>query len=419
MGAVYKVEHVVLRRTSALKLLPQERTDKADRSVRRFLREARSAATLSHANIVTVFDAGEAEGRHFIDMEFVDGESVQDRLQREGRLSVQEASRVVCDTARALSAAHAQGIVHRDVKPANILLDKDGKVRVADFGLAKSVEGDESLITIEGKGGIGTPAFMSPEQCDGLLLDGRTDIYSLGVTYFNLLTGDLPFRGDSALAVMRQHRTAAIPDPRKAVGSLSEPTCQAITKAMAKKPEHRYQSCDEMVADLSAILEHPKAEARGPRKRRRAIQSLGSHMTPMPDIVFLLTRLFLTMFVLAVLPMVAAMLAKELQGSPPGTDRSVSLPQADAARYAVREPGTVVVNLRPNGCVKIGDKLYIIRELPRVFRQFAETNALLPVLVRADARTAHEHFLRTLESCARAGLLNVSVAARRVKRQEK
>ena len=254
MGAVYKAEHVSLRRPSALKILPQQKAERSENAVRRFKREARAIAGLSHPNIVSVFNVDEADGWHFIDMEFVDGESLQARVEREGSLSVAEATRVMVDAARALSAAHGQSIIHRDIKPANILLDRDGNVKVADFGLAKSIEGNDSLITLEGKGGIGTPAFMSPEQCDGLPLDGRTDVYSLGVTYFYLLTGDLPFKGASSLDVMRLHRTETPPSPRTISRSVPGSACRVIAKALAKKPEDRFQSCEELLDALARVL---------------------------------------------------------------------------------------------------------------------------------------------------------------------
>ena len=249
MGAVYKAQHVDLRRFSALKILPE---GKSSRAARRFMREARSAAVLSHPNIVTVYTVGEAEGHRFIDMEFVEGESVQDRLQREGRFSVEEATRIIRDAATALAEAHAANIVHRDIKPGNILLSKKGTVKVADFGLAKDVQQD-SLVTQEGKGGLGTPSFMSPEQCDGLDLDGRADIYSLGVTYFHLLTGDLPFKATSILTVMLKHKTEPPPDPRKYVPALPEAACAIIEKCLAKDPNERYQRCEVLLADLDRV----------------------------------------------------------------------------------------------------------------------------------------------------------------------
>ena len=273
MGVVYKAEHVELLRLSALKVLPEHRFKRSPKALRRFLREARSAAALSHPNIVVVYNVGEAEGMHFIEMQFIDGESVQDRLAREGKLSVEDATRIVLDTARALTAAHASHIVHRDIKPANILLDGKGHVRVADFGLAKNLD-DDSMVTEAGKGGLGTAYFMSPEQCDGGTLDGRSDIYSLGVTYFYLLTGELPFNGDTSLSVMLKHRTDPVPDPRLFVRSLPETACRIIAKAMAKRPEDRYQTGREMVSALDGVMTEETPFARTlvmPQRARHAL----------------------------------------------------------------------------------------------------------------------------------------------------
>ena len=294
MGAVYKAEHVKLRRLSALKILPQHMVEQSPRAVKRFMREARSAAALSHPNIVTVYNVDEADGYHFIDMELVEGESVQDRLKRDGRFDAEEATRIVGATAQALAAAHEKHIVHRDIKPANILLDEHGSsagvpsgaergdssagvrsgaergptVKVADFGLAKNIE-DDSMLTGQGQIGMGTAHFMSPEQCDGEDVDARTDIYSLGVTYYYLLTGNPPFNSTSRLSIMVKHKTAPVPDPREAVPDLPEAACEIISKAMAKKPDERYQTCEGMIDDLtrvaSAVGAKPQITA-GPRR---------------------------------------------------------------------------------------------------------------------------------------------------------
>ena len=293
MGAVYKAEHAGLRRISALKILPQGKAERSQRAVQRFMREARSAAALEHPNIVQVFDVDEAAGWHFIEMEYVEGESLQDRLMRQGKLDTQEATVLIIDVAKALSAAHEKGIVHRDVKPANVMLTTDGTVKVADFGLAKLVEGEETLVTVDGKGGLGTPSFMSPEQCDGLPLDGRADIYSLGVTYYYLLTGDVPFKTDDAGSVSYKHRATPVPDPRELVPSLPEAAVQVIEKAMAKRAEDRYRTCEEMVRDLSDTImgattgkATPLATQRGLARVLRVARSVAQGMSAIVAVVF-------------------------------------------------------------------------------------------------------------------------------------
>ena len=260
MGTVYKAVHLGLRRFSALKVLPEYMVERLPHAVERFMREARSAAALSHPNIVTVFNVDEVDGHHFIDMEYVDGENVHERFMRQGRLDIEESSRIVMDTAKALGAAHAKSIIHRDVKPANILLDEEEGVKVADFGLAKNVA-DDTEVTNDGQRIMGTAYYMSPEQCDGQEIDHRADIYALGVTYFFLVAGELPFKGTSTLAVMLKHKTEPVPDLPSLVQDVPVGVQRVIERAMAKAPAERYQSCSEMVAELEAALEEIK---RGP-----------------------------------------------------------------------------------------------------------------------------------------------------------
>jgi len=253
MSTVYKAEHLGLRRLSAIKILHEDLLQRSSKAVALFMREARSAAALSHPNIVAVHNVGEVDGRHFIEMELVEGTSLRERLAEQGRLSIGEATRVVRETAEALAAAHAQRIVHRDIKPGNLLLDSENTVKVADFGLAKNVEEDVE-ITKEAKAVIGTAAYMSPEQCDGKPQDHRSDIYSLGVSYFFLVTGELPFRSASALSVMLKHKTEPAPDPRGYVPGVPDVVCRIIAKTMAKAPEDRYASCEELIRDLDTAL---------------------------------------------------------------------------------------------------------------------------------------------------------------------
>ena len=252
MGAVYKAEHLTLKRYSALKVLPEDLVKKTPDAVERFMREARAAAALSHANIVAIHAVGRSGGRHFIEMEFVEGEDLQSRLKREGPLSVDDATRIVRDAAKALGAAHAKHIIHRDVKAGNIMVTTDGVVKVMDFGLAKEVHADAQL-TVSGRI-MGTPYYMSPEQCEGRELDGRADIYSLGVTYFCLLTGEPPFKGTTCLSIMYKHKTEAPPDPRSLRSDLPAAVCQIIEKALEKDPGARYQTCGELVSDLDSVL---------------------------------------------------------------------------------------------------------------------------------------------------------------------
>jgi len=250
MGRVYKVEHLGLQRVSALKVLPPGLVERSPEAVTRFMREARASAALDHPNIVATFNVGEEGEWHYIEMQCVEGENADDRLRKLKRLSVGEATRLVMETANALAKAHERGIVHRDIKPSNMLLDANGHVKVADFGLARITE----LEPVD-TGPAGSACFMSPEAFKGNDVDGRSDIYSLGCTYFFLLTGVPPFRGESPVAIMRHHFKSPVPDPAQRVPGLPDEVRRIICRAMAKKPENRYQTCEDLAQALSALSE--------------------------------------------------------------------------------------------------------------------------------------------------------------------
>ena len=255
MGAVYEAKHLELGRTVALKLLSPKLVEDDPDSVERFKREARSAAVLNHPNVVAIHYVGSEGPHHFIEQEYVDGESVHERVTREGKLALAEATRIVADAAKALGAAHKQNIVHRDIKPGNIMLSKDGQVKVMDFGLAKDVAAPTQL-TVSGHI-MGTPHYMSPEQCDGQRLDGRSDIYALGATYYAILAGKTPYQGTSLFAVLRQQVEAPVPDVREKCPELPESVQRVIEKAMAKAPEDRFQTAEELVAALDQVGSAP------------------------------------------------------------------------------------------------------------------------------------------------------------------
>lgn len=253
MGEVYRGFDTLIERDVAIKILPKG-ISQNDTSLRRFLAEAKSAGQLSHANAVAIFEIGQEGDHHYLVMEFVSGGSVSDLLEDSGALSVRDATRVVADACRGLVAAHAVGLVHRDVKPANLLRAQDGQVKVADFGLAKRTLDTTRQITQAGRV-VGTPYFMSPEQCEARQVDHRSDIYSLGATYYTLLTGLNPYDSDgSVVQVMYAHCNAKVLDPRETNPSLPAACSQIVAHAMAKNPEDRYQTAAEMLEDLNAVL---------------------------------------------------------------------------------------------------------------------------------------------------------------------
>ena len=250
MSSVYRARDRLLERQVAIKVL-HEHYSRDDDYVERFRREARSAAKLSHPNIVTVIDRGEADGRQFIVFEYVDGENLKQVVTSRGRLPVRDALELGIQIGRALAFAHAQGLVHRDVKPQNVLLG-GGDVKVTDFGIARSIDVPVGL-TQTGTV-LGTSEYISPEQATGRQADARTDIYSLGVVLYELLAGQPPYSGDSFVAVAMRHVNDPVASITHARPDVPLRVDAALRRAMAKDPDDRFQTMDEFVAELSACL---------------------------------------------------------------------------------------------------------------------------------------------------------------------
>jgi urea transport system substrate-binding protein len=252
MGVVYKAHDAAIDRDVAIKVLSADVSVNFN-ALNRFTVEARAAGKLSHPNTVGIYEIGESAGIHYLVMEFAPGGSVLDRLERDGAFSALEATRITIDAAKGLSAAHKAGILHRDMKPANLLISADGAVKIADFGLAKPTLGGDHQLTRQGQI-LGTPYYMSPEQCETLELDHRSDIYSLGATYYALLTGANPYAdAGSVIRVMRAHCEGEVLDPRKVNGLIPNACAGIVARATAKRPEDRYQSVEEMRADLEGV----------------------------------------------------------------------------------------------------------------------------------------------------------------------
>ncbi|MCU0723929.1 MAG: serine/threonine protein kinase, partial [Planctomycetes bacterium] len=211
MGVVFEGHHVALDKKVAVKILPPEMAARAE-FLKRFLREAQSAARLEHPHIVQVMNVGGEGGDHFIVMQLVEGESLAQRVEREGPLPPPEACRLLLQCASALGFAHAKGIVHRDVKPDNILLTPERDARMTDFGLAGRIDQRSSISTPDSI--LGTPYFISPEQCRGEAADARSDVYSLGAAFYYVLTATFPFQGDTAMATLLKHLNEPLIPPR-------------------------------------------------------------------------------------------------------------------------------------------------------------------------------------------------------------
>jgi hypothetical protein len=248
MAVVYRAQEIELRRLVALKVLPPGlgSPDMAER----FRREARMAAALDHPNIIPIYRVGQAAGTYFFAMKFVEGRAVDAILEQQGALPVAVVLHVLRATASALAFAHARQIVHRDIKGANILVDRDGRVLVSDFGIARAAE--EKTLTASGSV-IGTPHFMSPEQCSGQKVGPQSDQYSLGVLAFQMLTGQVPFDADSVIAIIQHHYFTPVPDVRAVREDVPEALLAVVYRALAKDAAQRFASTDEMVAALDAV----------------------------------------------------------------------------------------------------------------------------------------------------------------------
>jgi tRNA A-37 threonylcarbamoyl transferase component Bud32 len=250
MSTVYKAVDETLERTVAVKLMHREVASDSDQ-LERFRREARAVAQLSHPHIVGVIDAGEDDARPYIVFEYVEGETLKDRIRREGPLPVSEAVAYAIEIARALGAAHGRHIIHRDVKPQNVLIDHEGSAKVTDFGIARTME--EDGLTAEGRV-LGTTDYVSPEQALGRPVTGQSDLYSLGIVLYEMLTGEVPFHGENQVAVAMKHVREEIPDVALKRPGISAALAAVVDTATAKRESERYADDQEMIADLEDVL---------------------------------------------------------------------------------------------------------------------------------------------------------------------
>src|SRR2546421_11381338 len=250
MSTVYRALDETLQRQVAIKLMNREVATDSDQ-LERFRREARAVAQLSHPHIVGVIDAGEDEGRPYIVFEYVEGETLKERIRRMGRLPIPEAVAYAIEIARALGAAHARHIVHRDVKPQNVLIDEEGSAKVTDFGIARTLE--EDGLTADGRV-LGTTDYVSPEQALGQPVTGQSDLYSLGIVLYEMLAGEVPFKGENQVAVAMKHVREELPDIQRLRPEASAALAAVIERATAKRHEDRYANDAELIADLEDVL---------------------------------------------------------------------------------------------------------------------------------------------------------------------
>jgi hypothetical protein len=266
MGVVYKARDTALDRWVAVKtLLPSLAGDPEARE--RFLREARAAAALSHPNLAQIYSIGEGAGIPYFAMEFIEGQTLAQKIEREGKIRSLEAIRLVRQVALGLQEAYRFQLVHRDIKPANLILSPDGTLKVTDFGLAKRAQGPGSMhLTATGQT-LGSPLYMSPEQGRGLEADHRSDIYSLGATFFHLLTGRPPFQAASPMDVVMKHIQEPAPSPRSFAPEVSYPLAGLVQRMLRKRPDDRFPSYPALLEELERV----EAAERSDTSVRRAV----------------------------------------------------------------------------------------------------------------------------------------------------
>ena len=251
MSVVYRAKDHKLNRFVAIKVLKQEFSDNAS-FVSKFRVEAQAAAGLMHPNIVNVYDVGEEKGINYIVMELVDGITLKKYIEKKSRLSVKEAISIAIQVSMGLQAAHHARIIHRDIKPQNIIISKDGKVKITDFGIAKAATSNTITSNV-----MGSVHYTSPEQARGGYSDERSDIYSLGITIFEMLTGRVPFNGETTVAIAIKHIQSPMPSPREFVPEIPVSVEQIVLKCCEKSPDRRYQNMESLIADLKQSLIHP------------------------------------------------------------------------------------------------------------------------------------------------------------------
>ena len=272
-GTVYKARHLLLDKIVAMKLLSPKNlgNEEEQEYIQRFLREGRAIAKLDHPNIISISDVGQDQGVYYIVMQYINGKTLREIIEQNGKLAVEQALVITKEIAKGLYAIHSQGIIHRDIKPDNIMISSDGEIKITDFGVAKHLHEDLSLT----KTGTtqGTPLYISPEQAMGQKkIDGRTDLYSLGIVFYHSLTGEPPYKAENAFLVFQQHVSGPIPSIQEKLPKISRTVDAMFQKLVAKKPEDRFATAQDLVEQIERI---EKLQAFKPvRKTTRQIKSL-------------------------------------------------------------------------------------------------------------------------------------------------
>ena len=251
MADVYKAKDHILGRFVGIKVLKQEFSEDVN-FVTKFRTEAQSAAGLEHPNIVNIYDVGSENSMHYIVMEYVEGITLKTYIEKKGRLSFKEAVSIAIQVGRGIEAAHNKHIIHRDIKPQNIIISTEGKVKVTDFGIARVTTANTINADV-----MGSVHYSSPEQARNGFVDGKSDIYSLGITLFEMLTGRVPFNGETTVAIAIKHIQEPLPSPRDYIPEIPLSVEQIVFKCCQKSPDRRYQTMADLVTDLKQSLINP------------------------------------------------------------------------------------------------------------------------------------------------------------------
>jgi serine/threonine-protein kinase len=360
MAKVYRGQDTVLGRTVAIKILAPQFADDQD-FVHRFRREAQAAARISNHNLVSVFDTGSDDGVHFIVMEYVDGRTLADLIAGGGRILPDRAIEIAIDVCRALEAAHAQGVIHRDIKPGNIMLDEKGHVKVTDFGIARVVSTAETIAQTAAV--LGTASYLSPEQAQGQPVDGRSDLYSLGCVLFETVTGRAPFLGDSPVAVASKHVLEQPTPPSRLNPDVSPDLDAVILRALAKNPANRYQTAEEFREDLERVRRGLPVNATPllpagttqvidrPASRTAVLPPTQRH-EPEPERSNWWVPVLVTLLILGLLALVLFLIAQNLLDDEPPATQLVTVPEVIGenrrdAEQIIRDAGLEVGEVTP------------------------------------------------------------------------
>jgi eukaryotic-like serine/threonine-protein kinase len=280
MGTVYKAHHIALDKPVALKVLAGHLMADAE-FVERFLREARAAAKIEHPNVIQVLNVAEEKEQHFIILQYIDGENLEQLQERNGKLDLLTSTKIAFGVASGLEALHAQSIVHRDIKPANIMIARDGSVKITDFGLARNLKAASSFTTVSGAF-MGTPGFIAPEQVDGPAVDARADLYSLGIVYYMMLSNELPFNAINALEMATQRVTIDPIPLEQRVPGVDPRAAAIVARLLKRKPSDRFADAGQVKAALQEILGPAAAAAAAAEAAAAARKAQASRRTAPP-----------------------------------------------------------------------------------------------------------------------------------------